>query len=276
MKTPGEMTAGQINKELDRLDQKNSSINDELIEAGRGHETANETWKKDDELSMRWRRIADRRLDLKNEISQRYGPGSPRRLPKGFGPRRLGLIRMEKGVSPATKIPKVLGWALGGIVAGGVIYLMTRGPKRVRGREFAQGVHPALIGLLDLWDKEGWFNVTVAPPFVLPSGYAVEGGLRTDEAAQRAIAQAGLSKAFDLKSTAHGRGAALDIHPEGFDPHRDFSTQPEMAGLMAQFASWASQKVIDGVEFYPGINFGDYPHIEIKGWRSLPFPMVYA
>ena len=87
-KSPAEMTAGQINKELDRLDAENSKITDEMIEAGRGNETASETWTKTDPLAMRWRRVADRRMDLRNEISQRYGPGAPSRLPKGFKPRR--------------------------------------------------------------------------------------------------------------------------------------------------------------------------------------------
>ncbi len=152
---------------------------------------------------------------------------------------------------------------------------------RVSGRAYAQGVHPALIGLLDLWDQQGWFDVTVAPPFKMASGDYIDGGLRTDAAAQGEAQAEGLSNAGDLASTAHGRGAALDIYPVGFDPHQNFDNQQEMAGLMAQFASWASQQTVvlgqgtptqQSFTFYPGINFGDYPHIEIKGWQSLPYP----
>jgi hypothetical protein len=152
---------------------------------------------------------------------------------------------------------------------------------RVSGRAYAAGVHPALPALLDLWDQFGWFDVTVAPPFKMLSGDYIDGGLRTDEAVQGEAQAEGLSKAGDLYSTPHGRGAALDIYPVGFDPHRSFEDQPEMAGLMAQFASWASQQTVvlgqgtptqQSFTFYPGINFGDYPHIEIKGWQSLPYP----
>lgn len=185
---------------------------------------------------------------------------------------KLSLVKGEG----RTKVPRALGFAIGGAIAGGIIYLLTRGPKRVSGREYLEGVQPALIDLLNDWDREGWFDVTVAPPMRLPSGRLLSGGLRTDDAAQAEAARVGLSKATNLHITPHGRGAAIDVYPVGFNPYSDFSTQPEMAGLMAQFASWASQKSYRGFTFYPGINFGDYPHIEIKEWRSLPDPGAVA
>ncbi len=86
-----DMTAGEINRELDSLDKKRSKLNDEFIAAGRGHETVNETWKKDDPLALRYKEISNRHGDLRNEISARMGPGAPSRLPKGrfFGPRKV-------------------------------------------------------------------------------------------------------------------------------------------------------------------------------------------
>jgi hypothetical protein len=88
-KDPATMTAAQINAELDRLDVERGKANDTLIEAGRGSETAEETGRKPDPLAMRWRVISDRQYALRAEISRRYGPGAPSRLPKGrgFGPR---------------------------------------------------------------------------------------------------------------------------------------------------------------------------------------------
>lgn len=197
--------------------------------------------------------------------------------------RNRDVLHKSKGLNPLT-------WSAGSLVIGAgavaaVAYLFrdqiyqTISPvvakvkgNQVSGRAYAVGVHPALIGLLDLWDEQGWFPITVAPPFKMASGDYISGGLRTDAAVQGEAQAEGLSKAGDLYSTPHGRGAALDIYPVGFDPHQNFDNQPEMAGLMAQFGSWASQQTVQGFSFYPGINFGDYPHIEIKGWQSLPFP----
>ena len=82
------MTAGQINAELDKLDRDGSALTDALIDAGRGHERAQETLRKTDPLAMRFRANYERRMELRHEIESRYGPGAPSRLPmKGFGPR---------------------------------------------------------------------------------------------------------------------------------------------------------------------------------------------
>jgi len=87
-KDPKTMTPAEINRELDQIDKKRSKLNDEFIEAGRGSETVNETWKKDDPLALRYKELSNRHGDLQREIYARYGPGAPSRMPKGFARRR--------------------------------------------------------------------------------------------------------------------------------------------------------------------------------------------
>jgi hypothetical protein len=87
-KDPKTMTPAEINRELDQIDKKRSELNDEFIEAGRGSETVNETWKKDDPLALRYKELSNRHGDLQREIYARYGPGAPSRMPKGFKRRR--------------------------------------------------------------------------------------------------------------------------------------------------------------------------------------------
>lgn len=84
------LSASQINHELDSLHKKRSKINEEMIAAGRGHETWVETAKKTDPLALKHNAIADRMRDLRWEIERRYGPGAPSRLPRGFGPIKGG------------------------------------------------------------------------------------------------------------------------------------------------------------------------------------------
>jgi hypothetical protein len=88
MKSPHEMTSGQINKELDALDATSSAITREFIEAGRGSERPSETIQKTDPLSARWKVASDRVMALHNEIERRYGPGAPRRLPPRWGKKK--------------------------------------------------------------------------------------------------------------------------------------------------------------------------------------------
>lgn len=109
-KDPGTMTAGEINKELDKLDALSSKHTDEMISSGRGHERPTDWWGKTDPLSLAMRQLSDRRSDLRNEIERRYGPGAPSRLPKGFGPRKhpdgtliqFGEKRRRKAINPAS------------------------------------------------------------------------------------------------------------------------------------------------------------------------------
>ncbi len=88
MKDPATMTAGEINRELDRLDKAQSRLAHEFIRVGRGHERPSETEKLDDPLARKAKNFWKRRQLLSIEIDMRYGPGAPTRLPRGFGPRR--------------------------------------------------------------------------------------------------------------------------------------------------------------------------------------------
>jgi hypothetical protein len=81
-----EMTAGEINKRLDRLDRQSSELTDEFIAAGRGHELPSETAKLDDPLARRKNQLFTEHSALHREIERRYGPGAPSRLPRGFRP----------------------------------------------------------------------------------------------------------------------------------------------------------------------------------------------
>jgi len=83
--------AAKINSTLDRLEKLRRQVNDELIAAGRGHETYSETMEKTDPLAERYQTIALAERALHDEIAHRYGPRAPSRLPRGvrgFGPRR--------------------------------------------------------------------------------------------------------------------------------------------------------------------------------------------
>lgn len=150
---------------------------------------------------------------------------------------------------------------------------------RVRRRDLTAGVHPRLVELLDHWEREGWFDVVIAHGTYGKITYV--GGLRTDSAQQAATAGAGLSNASTLRSTAHGRGCALDVWPLGFDPTKPFSAQPGMQQLMQAFGEWAERRgFIWGGRWKfqaPGAEVaGDWPHIEVPGWQNMPFPSSYA
>lgn len=150
--------------------------------------------------------------------------------------------------------------------------------RRVRNRDAADGVHPDLLALLDAWDKDGTFDVIVAP----------NGGLRTDEDTQANLASGGLSRATTLKTTPHGRGAALDVWPVGFNAYGPtLSEQPESMAQFTEFGAFAKARGLvwggdwtnfkqsaaqkDGID--PG---GDWPHVELASWTSLPFPSNYT
>lgn len=85
---PDTMTAGQINKELDRLDSVNGALTDEMISAGRGHERPSDYSRMTDPLSSNLSAVSARRQALRSQVERRFGPGAPRRLPAGFGPIR--------------------------------------------------------------------------------------------------------------------------------------------------------------------------------------------
>lgn len=153
-------------------------------------------------------------------------------------------------------------------LAGGAAQALELGAGRVRHRDRADGVHPDLQWLLDQWEVEGSHTIVIAGG----DDWPYSGGVRVDETSQAAAAGAGLSKASTLQDTPHGRGAALDIWPEGFNPHRGFDDPDQLEGaqqLMHVFGEWAESK---------GFTWGgrwqrpDEPHVEITNWRDLPFP----
>lgn len=140
-------------------------------------------------------------------------------------------------------------------------------------RERADGVHPQLQQLLDVWSREGTHNIVIAGGTV--RGVRYVGGLRT-QADQDEAAEHGLTKAPALVDTAHGRGAALDVWPEGFDPSRGFTTQPEAHAQALAFLDFAERYGFDTGRNYamvaPDGTRGDLVHVQLPNWRMLPFP----
>jgi hypothetical protein len=96
-KAPAIMTAAEINKELDKLNAQNGTLGSLMIEMSRGHERPSEYLKMTDPLALELRKNADRRQALRIEISSRYGPNPPARLParRGFGPSRQHSTRKK-------------------------------------------------------------------------------------------------------------------------------------------------------------------------------------
>lgn len=142
------------------------------------------------------------------------------------------------------------------------------GTGRVMHRERADGVHPDLLWLLDEWERDGTHVVEIAGG----PNWSPPGGLRTNPAEQSAAAAGGLSNASTLASTPHGRGAALDVWPYGFNPHRSYDAAdqlPDAHALMMTFADFAAAR-----GFVVGRDFKtpDDPHVELANWVALPFP----
>lgn len=131
----------------------------------------------------------------------------------------------------------------------------------------ASGCRDELRDLLEQWKIHGSFDITVAE----------DGGYRFGAAAERVqehFFATGMSKARTLEETPHGRRCAVDCHPVGFNPHRDFKSQPEMRG---KFIAWGGFAELCG--FTWGGRFGgfgsdgDMPHVEIPHWRThFQFP----
>ncbi len=131
--------------------------------------------------------------------------------------------------------------------------------------ERALGVHPSLLALLEDWNRFGLHDVVIAGGEGWPNG-----GLRTDVLEQHKAFVAGLTKARTLADTPHGRGAALDVWPRGFNPHRGFDTQPDMPDLFRVFGQFAEDRgFVWGGDW---ASFQDLPHVEIADWRHLPYP----
>lgn len=91
------LTPGEINRRLDRLDKLSSKLTREFIDAGRGYEKPSETRTKTDPLAERYKAWSREHDALHAEISRRYGPGAPSRMPtrtrKTFG--GLGGVKVH-------------------------------------------------------------------------------------------------------------------------------------------------------------------------------------
>lgn len=129
--------------------------------------------------------------------------------------------------------------------------------------ERAAGCRDELKDLLDQWKIHGTFDIEVAE----------NGGYRFGPEAELAQANffaTGLSKAKALEDTAHGRRCAVDCHPVGFNPHRDFTAQP---GMRAKFRTWGlfveACGLVWGGRFGGFGSDGDMAHAEIPHWRTL-------
>jgi peptidoglycan L-alanyl-D-glutamate endopeptidase CwlK len=98
-------------------------------------------------------------------------------------------------------------------------------------------------------------------------------GLRTEEEQARLYAQGRtapgpiVTLAATAEATAHGRGAAVDlaILDSAGRPSWDIWTLPlyEAVGLLAEAA---------GLEWGGRFTRPDRPHLQLAGWRELPFP----
>lgn len=80
-RAPREMTARQVNQELDALERQACTLTDRFIVEGRGYERVDETARKTDPLAAAWNAMSARRMALRIEVEARFGPGAPRRLP---------------------------------------------------------------------------------------------------------------------------------------------------------------------------------------------------
>lgn len=97
MKSPDEMSAAEINRELDALDKKDSALTREMIDAGYGHVRFSDTEKLAPEFYPRQKAISDRKRALSIEVQMRAGPGMYR-LPRGFGPRNKNPMGARREV----------------------------------------------------------------------------------------------------------------------------------------------------------------------------------
>ena len=133
---------------------------------------------------------------------------------------------------------------------------------RVQRRERANGVRPELQAFLDWWHTNGPFQLVVAP----------DGGVRTDGAKQRSFYDRGMSKAATLAQTPHGHSSALDLYPVGFNAGKPLDTQPAIKQQFKEMGTIAKR-----FGFTWGGDWGwDYPHIEMKDWKTYPMPRTSA
>jgi hypothetical protein len=133
--------------------------------------------------------------------------------------------------------------------------------------ERAKGVDGVLLAFLQWWQENGSFDILVAP----------DGGLRIGaqaEANQLRYFSQGNSNAKTLRETPHGRGAALDLWPVGFNPDIPITlSSPMEVNCKAEFYA-----IGEAAEAF-GLTWGgrwsrpyDLPHVQVKNWTALPYP----
>lgn len=156
-----------------------------------------------------------------------------------------------------------------GAVAGVVVLLMRKSAAAspssssalVFHRQRAAGVDRRLVAFLDWWEINGPFPIVIDP----------QGGVRRDEAAQKALFDKGSSNAASLSQTAHGRGGALDVYPVLRSSGHAVQQIATNDRAKFQVIGEAAEKL--------GLTWGgrwkslyDGPHIEVPNWKQLPFP----
>lgn len=77
------LSAANLKKEMDKLSDERSAICDKLIEAGRGYELQSETMQKNDSLSLEFRAVATKQINLGLEKRRRLDySGSLKPIPE--------------------------------------------------------------------------------------------------------------------------------------------------------------------------------------------------
>ena len=135
-------------------------------------------------------------------------------------------------------------------------------------RELLAGVDPRVTAFFDWWALEGPFPLRIADG----------GGLRTDAAAQAALYAAGRSRARTLAQTAHGRGGGADAYPvRVIGGRRGIYLSTDGAAALERFQRYGELAEARGLKWggrwlraFPP--HGDCPHVEVPGWKMLPYP----
>lgn len=132
----------------------------------------------------------------------------------------------------------------------------------VTGRQRLDSVHIQLRQLIEAWEYEGSHNIFIP----------ADGGLRIGvEAAAKQLEyfQRGTSNARTLDETPHGRGAALDVYPVGYDFSKPLEEQPAMRARFEAFGAFAKRfGFVWGGDFR---NLKDWPHVELPNWKTIQF-----
>lgn len=144
-------------------------------------------------------------------------------------------------------------------------------PNLVFHFERLEGINRRLMTFAEWWQDHGPFPITIPET----------GGFRRDDALQAKLFAEGKTKAKTLEDTPHGRGAALDAYPAILDPTGKWvagihlTTDAMGRELFRRYGVLAESFGFRwGGKFAPldGNGLGwDCPHIELMGWRDLPY-----